>query len=185
MVVSEVYSFCPVALAGLSIWPSFHVALSNASVFVDFSTKCNSCTVRKTRLSLINTDTNTTVLTRTLPDNQSEGRLEFNCSCFLYAGTFRFLLEQTSTTAVYHQNGTKGESKESAVWWWSSELQVQWPTFHIAVDRAGNNSGSFQARHRRCQSNMFYCEKSKSVIFIFFLNLSRLEYPQMNIFNHV
>ncbi|KAM9847132.1 thrombospondin type-1 domain-containing protein 1 [Aulostomus maculatus] len=132
------------ALARLSIWPSFHVALSNASVFVDFSTKCNSSAIRKMSLSLINMETNTTLITRTLPNNQSAGRVEFNCSCFLYAGTFRFLLGQTSTTTVSSRNGSMSDSMESTTWWWSSELQVQWPTFHIAVERAGNHSGSFQ-----------------------------------------
>lgn len=137
---------CPVAFAGLNIWPSFHVALSNASVFVDFSTKSNSSNVRNTSLSLVNTETNTTLLNRTLPNNQSTGRVEFNCSCFLYAGTFRFLLRQTIISAVSHANGTDESSTESTTWWWSSELQVQWPTFHVAVEKAGNRSGSFQVR---------------------------------------
>ncbi len=136
----------PVALAGLNIWPSFHIALSNASVFVDFNTKSNGSTIRSLSLSLVNTETNTTLLTRTLPNNQLVGRVEFNCSCFLYAGTFRFLLKQTSISAVSHANSTGDSSKESTTWWWSSELQVQWPTFHIAVERSGNDSGSFQAR---------------------------------------
>lgn len=142
-------AFCPAALAGLNIWPSFHVALSKASVFVDFTTKSNSSAIRQMSLSLINTETNTTLLTRTLPNNDAAGRVEFNCSCFLYAGTFRFLLRQTSTTAVSPRNGTRGDSMESTAWWWSSELRVQWPTFHISVERAGNHSGSFQARQTR------------------------------------
>uniref|UniRef100_A0A671VJW2 Thrombospondin, type I, domain containing 1 n=1 Tax=Sparus aurata TaxID=8175 RepID=A0A671VJW2_SPAAU len=107
--------------------------------------------------SLVNTDTNTTLLTRTLPSNQAAGRVEFNCSCFLYAGTFRFLLRQTSISAA-HTNGTDDSSKESTSWWWSSELHVQWPTFHIAVERVGNHSGSFQARQTRSSHTMLvYC----------------------------
>lgn len=150
-------AFIGYALAGLNIWPSFHVALSNASVFVDFSTKSNSSGIRNTSLSLINMETNTTLLTRILPNNQSAGRVEFNCSCYLYAGTFRFLLRQTSITAVSHRNGTEGGSKESTTWWWSSELQVQWPTFHIAVERAENHSGSFQARQTQSQTLQTKC----------------------------
>lgn len=145
------------ALAGLNIWPSFHVALSNASVFVDFSTKSNRSSNCNTSLSLINTETNTSLFTRTLPNDHTAGRVEFNCSCFLYAGTFRFLLRQTSITAVSHRNGTNGGSRESTTWWWSSELQVQWPTFHIAVERAGNHSGSFQARQTRSQTSQSKC----------------------------
>ncbi|XP_077402291.1 thrombospondin type-1 domain-containing protein 1 [Vanacampus margaritifer] len=130
------------ALAGLNIWPSFHVALSNASVFVDFGTKTNSSLIRHLSLSLIDMHTNATLLTRTLPNNQSAGRVEFSCSGFLYAGTFRFLLKQSSMTVAPHSNGT--ERSERTAWWWSSELQVQWPTFHIAVERVANHSGAFQ-----------------------------------------
>ncbi|KAK5611694.1 hypothetical protein CRENBAI_012297 [Crenichthys baileyi] len=59
-------------------------------------------------------------------------------------GTFRFLLRQTSITAVSHANRTDVSSTESSASWWSSELQVQWPTFHISVERAGNHSEYFQ-----------------------------------------
>lgn len=137
----------PAALAGLSIWPSFHVALSSASVFVDFSPPSDGTAVHSSSISLVDTDTNTTLQTRTLPINHPASRVEFNCSCFLYAGTFRFLLRQTSVTAVPPSNGSRGSSGvESTAWLWSSELQVQWPTFHISVERAGNHSGSFQVR---------------------------------------
>ncbi|XP_054481958.1 thrombospondin type-1 domain-containing protein 1 [Anoplopoma fimbria] len=164
------------AFAGLNIWPSFHVALSNASVFVDFSTKSNSSTIRNTSLSLVNTDTNTTLLTRTIPNNQSDGRVEFNCSCFLYAGTFRFLLRQTSITAVSPSNGTHHSIAESTTWWWSSELQVQWPTFHIAVDRAGNHSGSFQVG---ISTNEHFQACSSGIDSALFLEVSYLEYNQI------
>lgn len=146
--LSKFCAFFAAAFAGLSIWPSLHVALSNASVFVDFSTKSNISTIRNLSLSLVNMETNTTLMTRTLPNDKSAGRVEFNCSCFLYAGTFRFLLRRTSTAAASHSNGTDQSSVEHTTWW-SSELQVQWPTFHIAVERAGNHSGSFQASQTR------------------------------------
>ncbi|KAM9348578.1 LOW QUALITY PROTEIN: thrombospondin type-1 domain-containing protein 1 [Symphorus nematophorus] len=164
------------AFAGLSIWPSFHVALSNASVFVDFSTKSNNSIIRSTSLSLVNTETNTTLLTRALPDNQSSGRVEFNCSCFLYAGTFRFLLRQTSISAVSHANVTDDSSTESTTWWWSSELQVQWPTFHIAVDRAGNQSGSFQVG---ISTNEHFQACSSGIDSALFLEVSYMEYNQI------
>ena len=139
-------AFFPTAFAGLSIWPSFHVALSDASVFVDFSTKSNGAIIRSTSLSLVNMETNTTLLTRILHGNQSAGKVEFNCSCFLSAGTFRFLFRQTTISGISRTNGSGDRSAEHTTWWWSSELQVQWPTFHIAVERAGNHSGSFKAR---------------------------------------
>ncbi|CAK6953906.1 thrombospondin type-1 domain-containing protein 1 [Scomber scombrus] len=164
------------ALAGLNIWPSFHVALSNASVFVDFSTKSNHSSNCNTSLSLINTETNTTLFTRTLPNDHTAGRVEFNCSCFLYAGTFRFLLRQTSIIAVSHRNGTNGGSRESTTWLWSSELQVQWPTFHIAVERAGNNSGSFQVR---ISTNEYFQACSSGLDSALFLEVNYMEYNQI------
>ncbi|KAG7217232.1 hypothetical protein INR49_027776 [Caranx melampygus] len=151
------------AIAGLSIWPSLHVALSNASVFVDYSTKSNISTIRNISLSLVNMETNTTLLTRTLPNNQPSGKVEFNCSSFLYAGTFRFLLRET-TTAVSYANGTDVKSTETTTSWWSSELQVQWPTFHIAVGIS--TSEYFQA----CSSTL------DSALF---LEVSYIEYNQI------
>nr|XP_057943105.1 putative tyrosine-protein phosphatase TPTE [Doryrhamphus excisus] len=160
------------ALAGLNIWPSFHVALSNASVFVDFSTKSNSSLIRQMSLSLINMDTNSTLLTRTLPNNQSAGRVEFNCSCFLYAGTFRFLLRQSSTLEM-DSNAT---GRLENTWWWSSELQVQWPTFHIAVERDANNTGSFQIG---ISTNEYFQPCSVILDPALLLEVSYMEYNQI------
>ncbi|KAF7654513.1 hypothetical protein LDENG_00068880 [Lucifuga dentata] len=164
------------AMAGLNIWPSFHVALSNTSVFVDFSTECNRSSIRNTALSLVDTETNSTLQTRTLPNSQSEGRVEFNCSCFLYAGTFRFLLRQTRIAAVFPANGTDRSVAESTSWWWSSELQVQWPTFHIAVERAGNQSGSFQVG---ISTNEYFQACSGGVDSALVLEVSYIEYNQI------
>uniref|UniRef100_A0A8C2XS46 Thrombospondin, type I, domain containing 1 n=1 Tax=Cyclopterus lumpus TaxID=8103 RepID=A0A8C2XS46_CYCLU len=136
----------------------------------------NSSTIRNTSLSLINTETNTTLLTRTISDIQSAGRVEFNCSCFLYAGTFRFLLKQTSITAASHANDTQDISAQSTTWWWSSELQVQWPTFHIAVERAGNHSGSFQVG---IATNEHFQACSRGIDAALFLEVSYIEYNQI------
>lgn len=125
---------CPfsVAMAGIHLWPSMHIALSNASVFVDYSADGNF-TDHKLALSLIDIDRNVTVLTRSLPFNQSEGSLEFNCSYFLYAGNFRFRLEERHNQAM---------SNRTAIWWWTPVLRVHWPTFHLAVDRGNNNKST-------------------------------------------
>ncbi|XP_074529229.1 thrombospondin type-1 domain-containing protein 1 isoform X2 [Halichoeres trimaculatus] len=140
-------------------------------------TKSNTSTIRSSSLSLVNTETNTTLLTRTLPSNQSSGRVEFNCSCFLYAGTFRFLLRQTSRSPS-PDNGTKDQdsSVESTIWWWSSELRVQWPTFHIAVERAGNHSGSFKVG---ISTNEHFQFCSSSIDSALFLEVSYMEYNQI------
>ncbi|XP_043997156.1 thrombospondin type-1 domain-containing protein 1 isoform X1 [Gambusia affinis] len=164
------------AFAGLSIWPSFHEALSNGSVFVDFSAKSNNSTIINMSLSLVNMETNTSILSRTLPRNQLVGREEFDCSCFLYAGTFRFLLRQTTITTVFHANRTDVSSTESSASWWSSELQVQWPTFHISVKKAGNNSEHFQVV---LSTNEHFQACSRSTDSVLFLEVSYMEYNQI------
>lgn len=170
-----------IAFAGLNIWPSFHDALSNASVFVGYSTDSNGGAVSSATLSLVNMETNATVLSRTLPNNHRFGRVEFNCSCFLYAGTFRFLLRQTRTTSVLRANGTGDGRTEATTWWWSSELQVHWPTFHIAVEKTENHSGSFQVIKTDETDNLMKLHQgSDSPLF-----LCRSGYPRMNTFKLV
>ncbi|RVE63896.1 hypothetical protein OJAV_G00140900 [Oryzias javanicus] len=164
------------AFARLSVWPSFHVALSNGSVFVDFRAKSNGSIVSNLSLSLVDMGTNATLLMRTLPSNQPVGKVEFNCSCFLYAGTFRFLLRQTSITPALNTNGTDGTSIESLTWWWSSELQVQWPTFHIAVDKAANHSDSFQVG---IFMNEHFKACSSSIKDVLLLEVTYMEYNQI------
>lgn len=166
------------ALAGLNIWPSFHIALSNASVFVDFATKSSNSTIVQRSLSLVNIETNTSLITRIIPNNPPTFRVEFNCSCFLYAGTFRFLLRQTSITpAATDSNGTSlADGVESTTWWWSSELQVQWPTFHVAVERAGNHSGLFQVG---IATNEHFTACSGDIDSALVLEVSYMEYNQI------
>uniref|UniRef100_A0A3Q2PU47 Thrombospondin, type I, domain containing 1 n=1 Tax=Fundulus heteroclitus TaxID=8078 RepID=A0A3Q2PU47_FUNHE len=162
------------SFAGLSIWPSFHFALSNGSVFVDFSAKSDNNTISNVSLSLVNMETNTSLLSRTLPSYQLVGREEFNCSCFPYAGTFRFLLRQTSIAAVSpHANGTHVRSSAS---WWSSELLVQWPTFHISVERAGNRSEYFQVG---LSTNEHFKACSSGTDSALFLEVNYIEYNQI------
>eukprot|EP00063_Salmo_salar_P010512 XP_013985347.1 PREDICTED: thrombospondin type-1 domain-containing protein 1 isoform X2 [Salmo salar] len=180
------------AMAGLHLWPSVHVALSNSSVFLNYDTaeRNASSDIRNMTLTLVDTETNATLLTRTLPANQSEGRLEFNCSCFLYAGTFHFRLEQIDyATANSNANAsltdrdgngvvttTTTTTTTTATWWWSSELQVEWPTFHIAVDRASNQSGSFQVG---ISTNELFQSCSSGLGSALFLEVSYLEFNQI------
>uniref|UniRef100_A0A8C1GEL0 Thrombospondin type-1 domain-containing protein 1 n=1 Tax=Cyprinus carpio TaxID=7962 RepID=A0A8C1GEL0_CYPCA len=156
------------AMAGIHLWPSMHIALSNASVFVDYSSESNFTDNRLT-VSLIDIDRNVRVLYRSLPFNQSEGSLEFNCSCFLYAGNFRFRLEQTHSLAV---------SNMSALWWWSPVLHVFWPTFHLAVDRGSNNRSSNDFRIGVYTNDNFHpC--SSNIASTLFLDVSYVEQVQI------
>ncbi|XP_051540934.1 thrombospondin type-1 domain-containing protein 1-like [Myxocyprinus asiaticus] len=156
------------AMAGIHLWPSMHIALSNASVFVDYSTDSN-LTDHKLTVSLIDINRNVTVLTRSLPFNQSEGSLEFNCSCFLYASNFRFRLEQIHKVGVFNH---------SAIWWWSPILHVHWPTFHLAVDRGSNNRSSNDFRIGVYTSDYFHpCPSNKASSL--YLDVSYLEQMQI------
>uniref|UniRef100_A0A8C2HWA8 Thrombospondin type-1 domain-containing protein 1 n=1 Tax=Cyprinus carpio TaxID=7962 RepID=A0A8C2HWA8_CYPCA len=160
--------FNVISMAGIHLWPSMHIALSNASVFVDYSSESNFTDNRLT-VSLIDIDRNVRVLYRSLPFNQSEGSLEFNCSCFLYAGNFRFRLEQTHSLAV---------SNMSALWWWSPVLHVFWPTFHLAVDRGSNNRSSNDFRIGVYTNDNFHpC--SSNIASTLFLDVSYVEQVQI------
>ncbi|KAI1903646.1 hypothetical protein AGOR_G00029340 [Albula goreensis] len=153
------------ALAEIHPRPSVHVALSSGSVFVDFNSGPNA-TERAMTVSLVDMETNATILSRPLPANQSEGTLEFNCTLFLYAGRFRFKLEEDSNDGAH--NTTQ---------WWSQVLHVQWPTFHIAVERTNNrSSNSFQIA---LSTNDYFqpCLSSRSMSL--FVEVSYLEYNQI------
>ncbi|XP_061105878.1 thrombospondin type-1 domain-containing protein 1 [Conger conger] len=148
------------AVAKIHHRPSVHVALSDGSVFVDFN--CG----RNATVSLVDTETNDTVLSRPLPVNQSEGTLEFNCTCFLYAGSFRFKLERDSNGGVYN-----------STWWWSEVLHVQWPTFHIAVERTNNQSSNSFQIILSTNDDFQPCISSGNISL--YLEVSYLEYNQI------
>ncbi|XP_072558500.1 thrombospondin type-1 domain-containing protein 1-like [Paramormyrops kingsleyae] len=122
------------ALAKIHLWPSAYVALSNESVFLDFTCNHNATTDRTMTLSLVDMDTNLTVASQTLSGSQQKGALELSCTFFRYAGSFRFKL-----------NGDGICDGDNATQWWSQVLHIQWPTFHISVERTSNQtSSSFQ-----------------------------------------
>ncbi|XP_053502210.1 thrombospondin type-1 domain-containing protein 1 isoform X1 [Ictalurus furcatus] len=154
------------AMAGLHLWPSVHVALSNASVFVTYNADSNM-TDSELSMDLVDLDKNVTVLTRPLPFNQSAGILEFDCTYFLYAGNFSFRLDQMG-----HQGALKSTSS-----WWSPVLRIQWPTFHFGVERANNNhnSGAFQVS---VSTNLDFhvCLNSNSSLY---LEVSYMEHNQI------
>ncbi|KAI5099953.1 thrombospondin type-1 domain-containing protein 1, partial [Silurus meridionalis] len=154
------------AMAGLRLWSSEHVALSNTSVFITYSADSNM-TDSELSIDLVDLDRNLTVLTRPLPFNQSEGVQEFDCTCFLYAGNFIFRLDQ-----IVNQGTVKGTSS-----WWSPVLRIQWPTFHFGVERANNNqsSGAFQVSVTT-NIDFHVCLNSSSSLY---LEVSYMEHNQI------
>lgn len=153
-------------MAGLHLWSSVHVALSNASVFVTYNADSN-LTNSELSMALVDLDKNLTVLSRPLPFNQSAGILEFDCTCFLYAGNFSFRLDQMG-----HQGALKCTHR-----WWSPVLHIQWPTFHFGVQYANKqySSGAFQVS---VSTNVDFhvCLNSNSSLY---LEVSYIEHNQI------
>nr|XP_006002816.1 PREDICTED: thrombospondin type-1 domain-containing protein 1 [Latimeria chalumnae]XP_014348058.1 PREDICTED: thrombospondin type-1 domain-containing protein 1 [Latimeria chalumnae] len=106
----------------------WHIALSNQTVFVDFSFAKNE-TTGNISLILLDKNTNQKVATKRLPSNQPEGTVEFDCSCFSYAGAYQFQL-------IFANRSNHD------IQWKSDVLHVKWPTFDIKVKRTTNTTGS-------------------------------------------
>ncbi|XP_062870602.1 thrombospondin type-1 domain-containing protein 1 [Trichomycterus rosablanca] len=154
------------AMAGVHLWSSVHVALSNASVFVNYSANSNM-TDSKLTMDLIDIDKNVTLLTRSLPFNQSSGYLEFDCTHFLYAGNFSFRLEQTG-----HQDALNRTYS-----WWSPILRTHWPTFHLGIEHANNHSSGVFQIAVSTNSDFHVCASSKTSSL--YLEVSYLEHNQI------
>nr|XP_045011378.1 thrombospondin type-1 domain-containing protein 1 [Jaculus jaculus] len=113
-----------------------HVALSNDTVSVEFQffDDANG-TLRNVSVLLLEANTNQTVTTKHLLTNQSRGTLEFECFYFKEAGDYWFRMTPEVT-----DNNTQDP-------WWekSAFLKVEWPVFHVDLNRTGNRAeGTFQ-----------------------------------------
>ncbi|XP_004388126.1 thrombospondin type-1 domain-containing protein 1 [Trichechus manatus latirostris] len=113
-----------------------HVALSNHTVSVDFQyfDGANG-TLRNVSVLLLEASTNQTVTTKYLLTNQSQGTLEFECFYFKEAGDYWFTM------------ALEAADNSPAVPWWekSAFLKVEWPVFHVDLNRTSNAAeGTFQ-----------------------------------------
>ncbi|XP_077014280.1 thrombospondin type-1 domain-containing protein 1 [Tamandua tetradactyla] len=113
-----------------------HVALSNNTVSVDFQyfDGANG-TLRNVSVLLLEANTNQTVTTKSLLTNQSQGTLEFECFYFKEAGDYWFTMTPGAT------------DNSTPVPWWekSAFLKVEWPTFHVDLNRTSQAAeGTFQ-----------------------------------------
>uniref|UniRef100_A0A8C9WBE0 Thrombospondin, type I, domain containing 1 n=1 Tax=Scleropages formosus TaxID=113540 RepID=A0A8C9WBE0_SCLFO len=157
--VSCTFLFCLICL-----WPSTHVALSNESVFLDLSCEHNT-TVRNMTVSLVDVETNVTMLSRPVTANQPNGALEFNCIFFRSAGSFKFILEDSDPD---QKNGTQ---------LWSQVLHVQWPTFHISVERSSNQSSNSFRIGISTSDNFQPCISTRTMSL--YVEIKYLEYNQI------
>ncbi|XP_008568243.1 PREDICTED: thrombospondin type-1 domain-containing protein 1 [Galeopterus variegatus] len=113
-----------------------HVALSNKTVSVDFQyfDGANG-TLRNVSVLLLEANTNQTVTTKYLLTNQSRGTLEFECFYFKEAGDYWFTMTLEVT-----------DNSTPVAWWEKSAfLKVEWPVFHIDLNRTSKAAeGTFQ-----------------------------------------
>nr|XP_031321794.1 thrombospondin type-1 domain-containing protein 1 isoform X1 [Camelus dromedarius] len=113
-----------------------HVALSNSTVSVDFQyfDGANG-TLRNVSVLLLEANTNQTVTTKYLLTNQSQGTLEFECFYFKEAGDYWF----TMTLEATNSSTPSPWREQSAI------LKVEWPVFHIDLNRTSKGAeGTFQ-----------------------------------------
>ncbi|XP_048197406.1 thrombospondin type-1 domain-containing protein 1 isoform X2 [Perognathus longimembris pacificus] len=113
-----------------------HVALSNNTVSVDFQyfDGANG-TLRNVSVLLLEANTNQTLTTKYLLTNQSQGTLEFECFYFKEAGDYWFMMTPDTS------------ANSTSVPWWekSAFLKVEWPVFHIELNRTSKSAeGTFQ-----------------------------------------
>ncbi|XP_007521639.1 thrombospondin type-1 domain-containing protein 1 isoform X2 [Erinaceus europaeus] len=113
-----------------------HVALSNRTVSVDFQYFDDSNgTLRNVSVLLLEASTNQTVATKSLLTNQSQGTLEFECFYFKEAGNYWFAMSPEA----------EGNSTAAAWWEKGAFLKVDWPVFHIDLNRTTEAAeGTFQ-----------------------------------------
>uniref|UniRef100_A0A2I3H6Z2 Thrombospondin type 1 domain containing 1 n=1 Tax=Nomascus leucogenys TaxID=61853 RepID=A0A2I3H6Z2_NOMLE len=113
-----------------------HVALSNDTVYVDFQyfDGANG-TLRNVSVLLLEANTNQTVTTKYLLTNQSQGTLKFECFYFKEAGDYWFTMTPEAT-----------DNSTPFPWWEKSAfLKVEWPVFHIDLNRSAKAAeGTFQ-----------------------------------------
>nr|XP_003807499.2 thrombospondin type-1 domain-containing protein 1 isoform X2 [Pan paniscus]XP_054952794.1 thrombospondin type-1 domain-containing protein 1 isoform X2 [Pan paniscus] len=113
-----------------------HVALSNDTVYVDFQyfDGANG-TLRNVSVLLLEANTNQTVTTKYLLTNQSQGTLKFECFYFKEAGDYWFTMTPEAT----------GNSTPFPWWEKSAFLKVEWPVFHVDLNRSAKAAeGTFQ-----------------------------------------
>ncbi|KAF1585541.1 UNVERIFIED_CONTAM: Thrombospondin type-1 domain-containing protein 1, partial [Eudyptes robustus] len=109
-----------------------HVAFSNDTVSVEYQYYSGgNVTAEHLSILLLDASTNETIARKQLPANQSQGMVEFECFHFKSAGDFLFRMVSPSSNSSVAQ--------------WSrsmSTLRVEWPVFHIDLNKSSEVVGS-------------------------------------------
>lgn len=108
-----------------------HVAFSNATVSVEYRHHgSGNVTAENLSILLLDASTNEIVARKQLPVNQSQGMVEFECFYFMSAGNFLFRM------------GSPSGNSSAAVSGEAPTLHVEWPVFHIDLNRTSELPGS-------------------------------------------
>ncbi|NXA08568.1 THSD1 protein, partial [Sapayoa aenigma] len=111
-----------------------HVAFSNDTVSVEYQYYSGvNVTAEHVSILLLDASTNEIIARKQLPANQSQGTVEFECFHFKSAGDFLFRMVSPS------DNSSAAQWSRSSM----STLHVEWPVFHIDLNRSSEVLGSF------------------------------------------
>ncbi|XP_068021336.1 thrombospondin type-1 domain-containing protein 1 isoform X2 [Melanerpes formicivorus] len=110
-----------------------HVAFSSGAVAVEYQHYGGgNVTAEHLSMLLLDASTNKIIARKQLPANQSHGRVEFECSHFRSAGDFLFSMASPGA------NSSAAEGSGSSL----PSLHVEWPVFHIDLNRSAQLPGS-------------------------------------------
>ncbi|NWH75567.1 THSD1 protein, partial [Piaya cayana] len=110
-----------------------HVAFSNDTVSVEYQYYTGSnMTAEHPSILLLYARTNEIIARKQLPANQSQGMVQFECFHFKSAGDFLFRMVSPS------DNDSAAQWSRSSI----STLHVEWPVFHIDLNRSSEVLGS-------------------------------------------
>ncbi|XP_015707370.1 thrombospondin type-1 domain-containing protein 1 isoform X2 [Coturnix japonica] len=107
-----------------------HVAFSNDTVSVEYHYYSGNEAAENLSILLLDANTNKIIARKQLPANQSRGMVEFECFYFTSAGDFLFRMISPS------DNSSAAASRRT------STLHVEWPVFHIDLNRTSEVPGS-------------------------------------------
>ncbi|NXA33865.1 THSD1 protein, partial [Eudromia elegans] len=110
-----------------------HVAFSNDTVSVEYRYHDGgNVTAENVSILLLDASTNQIIARKELPANQSHGMVEFECSYFKSAGDFWFrMVSPSDNSSDVPWSGRR-----------MSPLHVQWPVFHIDLNKTSEVLGS-------------------------------------------
>ncbi|NXC47002.1 THSD1 protein, partial [Penelope pileata] len=108
-----------------------HVAFSNDTVSVEYQYYSGNVTAENLSILLLDASTNEIIARKQLPVNQSQGMVEFECFYFRSAGDFLFRMVSPSDNSSAAASGRR-----------TSTLHVEWPVFHIDLNKTSEVLGS-------------------------------------------